>query len=161
MVPGKITSKPSSVYVKNPFPTFVDKSRRAAKAATFAAMDVAKKRRGLLRQFHLVRRRQPVISEVQYNQLPKRNVLVLAPHPEEPHEKCFATIKGFLLAGGNVKIHTLTTGWHGVELSPEKLARIKETQLPHAVQRFAQVKTRLREIREADKQFGHGVKNEV
>ncbi len=149
------------IYTKNSASSVVHTSRRAAKAASFAAMDIARKRRGLLRQFHIVRRRPPVITEVQYNQLPKKNVLVLAPHPEEPHEKCFATIKGFMIAGGNVQIHTLTTGWHGVELSPEKLDALKKTNLPHAAQRFAQVKTRLREIRNADKQFGAGVKNEI
>jgi LmbE family N-acetylglucosaminyl deacetylase len=133
-----------------------EKARRARSSEEFhKQIDLLRRRRGLFSRFTIVRRDLPRIAEVNMNDLPRRNVLVLAPHPEEPVEKCFATIKGFLNAGSNVKVHVLTTGAHGVELPPEKVASIQATTKdPVLMERLSKIKTRLKELRAADKLLG-------
>jgi|GEM_PF-4075471 len=134
---------------------FLASSRRAASAREFASRGVSWKRRGWLSRFALVHRTIGKVSQVHYTDLPKRRVLVLAPHPEEPVEKCFATIHGFLKSGSDVKVHVLTTGAHGVELSPQTAKNIAErTRNPDRMAMLSKIETRLKELREADKLLG-------
>lgn len=115
---------------------------------------IAGARRGLFSQFALVRRRLPKISTVNAEDLPKKNVLVLAPHPDEPVEKCFATIQGFKKAGGEVAVHVLTPGWRGVELTSDQKKIIQNSKNPGGMDYFIRSRIRLKELKEADKVLG-------
>jgi LmbE family N-acetylglucosaminyl deacetylase len=138
----------------------INRSRRADSSREFHKQKRLLERKGFLSKYAIVRRTLPRIAEVSANRLPKRNVLVLAPHPEEPVEKCFATINGFLGSGSKVSVHVLTTGAHGVELKPEHSDRIRRTTVNSVeMERFAKTKIRLRELRAADKLLG--VKSKV
>lgn len=120
----------------------------------FAEEKIMSRRRGLFSQFALVRRRLPKISVISADKLPKKNVLVLAPHPEEPIEKCFATIDGFKKAGGTVAVHVLTPGWRGVELTQAQKAIISKSKNPLQTEHFIRTRIRLKELKEADKVLG-------
>jgi LmbE family N-acetylglucosaminyl deacetylase len=132
------------------------KSKKPAynSAQKFAEEKMAKARRGFFSQFALVRRRLPKINVVSADNLPKRNVLVLAPHPEEPVEKCFATIQGFKNAGGNVAVHVLTPGWRGVELTRAQQDLISNSKNPEKMDHFIRTKIRLKELKQADNVLG-------
>lgn len=135
---------------------FLNKSRRVHVAQNFVEQEISWKRRGgWLSRFALVSRSLPKVSQLHSDNLPKKRVLVLAPHPEEPVEKCFATISGFIKSGSDVSVHVLTTGAHGVELSADRMARIQtETINPKQAELNAKIKIRVRELRNADKLLG-------
>ncbi len=136
--------------------SFLNRSRRVHMAEDFAARKISWKRRGSwFSRFAIVNRNLPRVSQISSEVLPKKRVLVLAPHPEEPVEKCFATISGFLKSGSDVHVHVLTTGAHGVELSAEQARRIQtQTINPRYAEVIAKIKIRLRELRAADKMLG-------
>jgi LmbE family N-acetylglucosaminyl deacetylase len=140
---------------------FINRSRRVHMAEAFASRKVSWKRRGgWLSRFAIISRNLPRVSEISSEVLPKKRVLVLAPHPEEPVEKCFATIHGFLKSGSDVHVHVLTTGAHGVDLSAEHALRIQtKTINPRRAELLAKIKIRLKELRSADKILGLGEKN--
>lgn len=135
---------------------FLNRSRRVHIAESFAAAKVSWRRRGgWLSRFAIVSRTLPRVSQLSADALPKKRVLVLAPHPEEPVEKCYATIHGLLEAGGDVHVHVLTTGAHGVNLSAEQAMRIQNTTInPRRAEYIAKTKIRVRELRAADKLLG-------
>lgn len=130
------------------------KKRGYAISEKFAEEKMAASRRGFFSQFALVRRRLPKINVISADKLPRKNVLVLAPHPEEPVEKCFATIQGFKKAGGNVAVHVLTPGWRGVELTQAQQDIIKKSKNPIQTEHFIRSRIRLKELKEADKILG-------